>query len=93
MERFREWNTIVRELKKSTVPLVQRKTKSVVDANGLPQGFINAVQWDVLHVCMEAEYAEVFPPGFFAAQSYWYSQGHFPCGWEGDFPQGRPVIF
>lgn len=93
MERFRQWNTLVREVKKTTIPLVQRKTKNVVEENNLSQGFINAVQWDVLHLCMEAEYADVFPPGFFAAQGYWYLQGHFPCGWEGNFPQGEPIVF
>ena len=91
--RFGEWNTIVREIKKETIPLVLRKTKGVVEANNLPQGFIDTVQWDILHLCMEAEYADVYPPGFFASQAYWYICGHFPCGWEGDFPNGRLIIF
>jgi hypothetical protein len=24
---------------------------------------------------------------------YWYRQGHWPCGWEGDWPEGRLVVF
>lgn len=93
MERFRAWNALVREIKATTIPLVLGKIKGVVEDNNLPQGFINAVQWDILHLCMEAEYADIFPPGFYAAQAYWYSRGHFPCGWEGDFPGGRPIVF
>jgi hypothetical protein len=91
--RFYEWNTHVREIKKVTIPLVRRKIEDVVSKNKLPQDIIDAVQWDVLHVCMEAEYADVFPPGFYASQAYWYVEGHFPCGWEGTFPNGRPVVF
>jgi hypothetical protein len=66
-ERFDKWNEIAREVKKVTVPLVLKKTKGVVDANHLPQVLVNTVQWDILHLCMEAEYADVFPPGFFAS--------------------------
>jgi len=91
--RFRDWNLLVREIKGNTVPLVLNKTKKVVDANQLPKGFIDTVQWDILNLCMEAEYADIFPPGFFASQAFWYIKGHFPCGWEGNFPNGKLVVF
>lgn len=93
MERFRLWNERVRELKAVTVPLVLRKTEKVVQANQLPKHFVDMIQWDILHLCMEAEYADVFPPGFFASQAYWYLNGHFPCGWNGDFPKGQLVVY
>jgi hypothetical protein len=92
-ERFNKWNEIVKEVKKLTVPLVLLKTEEVVQANKLPRVFVDTVQWDILHMCMEAEYADVFPPGFYASQAHWYLRGHFPCGWQGDFPQGRLIVF
>jgi len=24
---------------------------------------------------------------------YWYQAGHWPCGWEGEWPQGRLIVF
>ena len=92
-QRFRDWNKLIREIKGNTLPLVLSKTKNVVDANRLPKGFIDTVQWDILHLCMEAEYADVFPPGFFASQAFWYMKGHFPCGWIGKFPDGQLVVY
>lgn len=92
-ERFRAWNEHVRELKKATMPLVLRKTKAVVERHALPKAFVDAVQWDILHVCLEAEYADVFPPGFYASQAYWYAKGHFPCGWKGQFPDGKLLVY
>jgi hypothetical protein len=92
-ERFRQWNDIVIALKKKTIPFVKRKIEAIVRANGLPPVFESTVQWDILHLCMEAEYADVYPPGFYASQGYWYVRGRFPCGWEGDFPNGRLVIY
>lgn len=93
MERFRAWNERVREIKSVTVPLVIRKTQKVVTSNQLPKLFVDAVQWDILHLCMEAEYADVFPPGFYASQAYWYANGHFPCGWNGQFPEGKLLVY
>lgn len=42
---------------------------------------------------MESEYADVYPPDFFAARAYWYRARHFPCGWNGDFPKATLVIY
>jgi len=92
-ERFQKWNDLVAEIKSITIPLVKEKTVEVAAANELPQIFIDTVQWDILHVCMEAEFADIFPPGFYASQAYWYVKGHFPCGWAGDFPEGTLIIY
>ena len=92
-DRFQEWNRIVGEVKPFAEDLVARKAGAVVEAHGLPEIFEDTVRWDILHVCMEAEYADVSPPGFFASQAYWYVQGHFPCGWTGSFPDGKLVLY
>lgn len=92
-ERFRDWNSIAREVKQLSIPLVLRKTQHVVEQEQLSKNFIDTVQWDIFHLCMESEYADVFPPGFYASQAYWYVNGHFPCGWEGEFPSGRLIVF
>jgi hypothetical protein len=92
-ERFEAWNTVIVELKRHTVPLVERKTREAVKDERLIKQFIGNVQWDILHLCAEAEYADVFPAGFYASQAYWYVKGHFPCGWQGVFPEGRLIIY
>jgi hypothetical protein len=90
---LKAWSEHVRELKSVTIPLVLRKTKEVVNANQLPKSFVDMVQWDILHLCLEAEYADIYPPGFFASQAYWYLNGHFPCGWRGNFPEGNLLVY
>lgn len=92
-ERFELWNIIAKGLKSTTIPFVSRMLEEVIRKNNLPKAFQDTVQWDVLHLCMEAEYADVLPPGFYAAQGYWYTCGHFPCGWQGEFPKGTRIIF
>jgi len=92
-ERFELWNSVVRELKAVTMPLVTSKIEHVQTVHQLPKVFADTVNWDILHACAEAEYADVYPPGFFASQAYWYVHGHFPCGWQGNFPEGKLIIY
>jgi hypothetical protein len=89
----RLWNDTVDEVKKITRPLVGRKIESVVRQNNLPKTFSIQVNYDIIGVCMEAEYADVCPPGFFTSIGDWYLSGHFPCGWWGVFPEGRLVVY
>ena len=92
-EKFRQWNEVVDELKKRTIPLVRRKIQDVVRAERLPKRFEGMVQWDILGFCTEAEYADVCPPGFSTRLGAWYLDGHFPCGWWGNFPEGKLIVY
>ena len=92
-ERSRQWNEIIEKLKSATVPLVRRQIAKAAFENKLPQVFEDTVQWDILGVCVEAEYSDVQSPGFYASQAYWYINGHFPCGWRGPFPEGQIILY
>jgi hypothetical protein len=92
-ERLKQWNAVVRRMKAVSVPLVRDKIASMASLYQLPTVFEHTVQWDVLHLLMEAEHADIVPPGFYAAQGHWYVAGRFPCGWAGAFPTGRLIIF
>lgn len=92
-ERRMLWNDLVGEIKRVVQALVKERTEALIEAHRLPPEFRGAVEWDLLFCCMEAEYADIYPPGFYASQAYWYVKGHFPCGWRGAFPAGTLVIY
>ena len=92
-ERFAKWNEIALEVKNAVDPLVMRKIEDVTREHNLPKVFHNRVRWDIMHLCMEAEYADLCPPAFYAGISYFYVNGHFPCGWSGEYPEGMLVIY
>jgi hypothetical protein len=92
-ERLQLWNDTVREVKKIARPLVDRKIAAVVREHALPEIFKIQVSWDITGFCMEAEYADLCPLGFFTNIGHWYLNGHFPCGWSGVFPQGKLVVY
>ena len=84
---------MIDELKPIVEEFVEEKCKAVVAENDVPRSFVQSVNCDILHACIEAEYSDVYPPGFFASQAYWYCTGRFPCGWKGDFPDGQQGIY
>jgi hypothetical protein len=92
-ERFHLWNRLVDEVKEIVDPLVSRKISMVVQERNLPEIFKIRVSNDVSCACMETEYADLCPPGFFTSISQWYINGHFPCGWWGAFPLGKLVVY
>jgi hypothetical protein len=93
-EWFSTWNKVAADIRQPALDLVNRKVEPVMHEHSLPEIFRQSVAYDILGLCMEAEFADVCPPAFFAALSHWYERGHFPCGWEGGFPpKGKLVIY
>ena len=93
MDRYQQWNDLVRDLKPHVKSLVDRKTKGVVKEHRLPKAFTDSVMWDILNACLECEYADLCSPSFYDDLANWYIKGHFPCGWEGNFPAGKLIIY
>lgn len=83
-DRFRLWNDVAGEIRPVVIDLVREKTAKVVSEHQLPKVFIDTVVWDIIHLALEAEYADIVPVSFYAGQSFWYANGHFPCGWDAD---------
>jgi len=82
-DRFNQWNDVVVEMKEVTRPLVKKKVGVLGIKNSLLRNFELRVHWNLWSACMETEFADVWPPGFYANLMYWYLKGHLPCGWQG----------
>ena len=92
-QRYARWNEIVEEVKPLVISLVHEKTEDVIARYSPPKVFLNTVRWDILHACMEIEYEDVVESTFFLRLAAWYAEGHFPCGWRGEFPKGRLIVY
>ena len=51
----------------------------------------DAVAYDVAAAAVEI--ATDSKITFFRDLIYWYSLGHFPCGWQGEHPEGKLIVF
>jgi hypothetical protein len=88
-ERYRAWNNSAVAVRNAIDPIIEEKTRAVVAEHDLPKQFTGSIQWDLLSACMESEYSDLIPPGFFAMIVEWYRQGRFPCGWGSRDENGR----
>jgi len=91
--RMETWDGLVRETYDTARPLVHRKTERIIKEQRLPDKFEWRVCWDVVGVSIEVEYSDLLKPGFDAMIGEWYLKGHFPCGWQGEYPKGKLIVY
>ena len=92
-ERFNKWNDVANAVRPIVNDLLRRECASAMAKQALPKVFMDTVRWDIIHALLETEYADIYPPSFFATQAEWYCSGRFPCGWLGDHPEGKLIVF
>jgi len=91
--QYQNWNKLVREAKAFWGEKILPKISGVQQVNNLDDLFIHCVSWDIVNGILEDAFAECRPPTFFLKLIQIYESGHFPCGWDGDWPQGRLIVF
>jgi hypothetical protein len=84
------WNKLVRDARVQVDSTAGAKAAEVAIEQGLGNGFVDAVKWDVLNGIMEVTYKSKNPPVFFENLLNVYRLGHYPCGLDAD---GRLVFF
>jgi hypothetical protein len=94
-ENYRKWNQLVIDFKATVInPVTEGQLSPFVAARGLPVEVIHCTQWDLLGALMANAY---LPSGhrcfFFMELLEVYEAGHFPCGWNGEWPAGKLVVF
>ena len=92
-DHYNKWNDLVIPLKPVVTVLVEEKSAPLLASRPMPKVFLGDVRWQILHACMETEYSYVVPPGQFYALTRWYIAGHFPCGWRGEWPEGKLIVY
>ncbi|MBN2384552.1 hypothetical protein JXQ70_16890 [bacterium] len=92
---YQKWNDLVTGFKSSVInPLVDGHIRTFLEEHGLDGAIEHCVSWDLLAALMENAYFgsghKVF---FFLELLTVYEAGHFPCGWEGDWPEGELMVY
>ncbi|WP_111838028.1 hypothetical protein [Agrobacterium sp. lyk4-40-TYG-31] len=89
---YATWNDRVNIVKPYAEALISDKLQAYINPQYLDAVTLEA-RWDILHLCLECEFADVLDPGFYHSLAYYYLSGHFPCGVEGDPASGSMVIY
>lgn len=86
---YSTWDEFFGPLKPVLEALVDEKTKPVIDAFKLPEKFKHCVAWDISYACV----ASMLNIAMYDDLIRWYLNGHFPCGWRGEFPEGKLIVY
>ena len=94
-DRCQAWNDIVTVHKTEVIaPLIKEKLAPFQLEHGLDAAFVDSTTWDVLGALMENSYLSSRHQAYFFLELLWvYEAGHFPCGWLGDWPDGKLVVY
>jgi len=91
---YQMWNSWTTSAKKHVLaPHVEPVIAELSSQHDLPTVVGDCIRWDVLGAAMESVYANCCPPRFFSRLLDWYEAGRFPCGWTGNWPSGRIIVY
>jgi len=89
---FQYWNKLTNEARDRLTKEIMPQIIAFQEHNVLPDRFNKCVRWDILAAVMETTYKRCLSPGFFSKLLAIYEDGHFPCGWRGEWPQGNVIL-
>lgn len=93
MERFREWNHLHNEIHLLTLQLITEASTSLRQQGPVSDAMTNEIHSDLTMALLEVEYSDLVQPFFYYSLAGYYARGHLPCGWDGNFPNGRMLAF
>jgi hypothetical protein len=75
-------------------PLTEKILVPFQAKHDLDIAFVHNVQWDILGAVMENSYLRSGHSAFFFLELLTvYEAWHFPCGWKGEWPKGKLLVY
>jgi hypothetical protein len=92
---YQRWNEFVDKHKEEVVtPLTETVLLPCQQRHSLDDAVVQSVQWDVLGALMENTYLSSGHRSFFFLELLCiYEAGHLPCGWQGEWPVGKLLVY
>lgn len=94
-DQYRDWNDYASDGRK----FIEAEFSNLIELwrtiNNLNYVFVDCVKWDLLHSLIFQQYKVGLNgelPNFYENILIIYELGHFPCGFEGDYLCGTPVV-
>ena len=88
-----EWNNSTGGIKNYLKDGIFKTVQDKLNQSDLPESIFASVEWDILSYCQEIAYKKYNIPTFYAHLISIYKNGHLPCGYKGEFPNGKILIY
>ena len=90
---YQAWNQVTKAAKASLSSSILPSIVAYQHENNLDIEILECARWQLLAFLMEDAYRYCKPPQFFHKLLKVYQMGHFPGGWNGDWPEGELVVY
>ena len=87
------WNDEVRMIKEQYISKISEKVNFALTNNDLPVGVLDDIKMNVLSIFMLEYYSEYYSSDFYNKMLEIYLAGHLPCGWIGEYPNGKFIVY
>jgi len=94
-ENYLNWNEKVIGFRQEVLaPLSANQLLPYQKEKHLQDAVVLCADWDIMCALMENAYIDSGHSSFFFLELFRvYEAGHFPCGWEGQWPEGRLLVY
>ena len=94
-ENYQSWNRFLEDRNLAVLdPLLREHIQPFQASHALPDCFLQGVRSDIRGALMEEMYAgSGYAGNFFNELLMVYEAGHFPCGWVGEWPEGKLCVY
>ncbi|WP_313183213.1 hypothetical protein [Lacrimispora sp.] len=92
-EYNKNWNQLVKKVKLEVLPQIVEKIKEGICIKSLPESIIDDLKFNLITILISDIFSDYYSSEFYHQLYQIYISGHLPCGWDGEFPSGRIIVF
>ena len=87
------WNLLIKEMSIAATPVLEAKIAAYQAYFKNKDQAVLGLK-DIMRLsCMECEYSDVVPLGYFYMLAELVIAGRFPCGYNGEYPHGQLFVY
>jgi len=91
---YEDWNKIAAAGRKWAAEFLKPLVETVATREGFSDEVYVCMRWDVIGMIHAHAYERFRVPTFYSKTIFGiYAAGHFPCGFDGDWPSGQLVVY
>lgn len=92
-EYNKNWNQLVKKIKLEVLPQIIDKIQEEIAKKGFPENVIDDIKFNLVTILTSDAYSKYYSSEFCSRLLKIYTSGHLPCGWDGEYPDGKIVVF
>lgn len=87
------WNDEVETIKEQYLSKITEKVNMALINSGLSVDILDDINMNLLSIFMLEYYSEYYSCDFYNKMLKIYLAGHLPCGWIGEYPDGKFIVY